>query len=93
MKVRNTYICEVCGKDFATAKEALECEHNHDAAKRKQDLKEKSEKAISDLFSKHLETFGELPELQLSEAAQKTGLKYIDAWLDELAEILAKELI
>lgn len=69
MKVK--YTCEVCGKEFNTPEGAKECESNHDIAKRRDDLKKKSEKSIAVLVEKHIKTFGEAPFIELSDESQK----------------------
>lgn len=69
MKVE--YFCEVCGKRFATPEGATECEAAHKAQEKRDELKEKSSKAISELINKHYETFKEFPHIEVSEEIQK----------------------
>ena len=63
------YTCEVCGKHFATQDEAKKCEEAHNSEKKREELKKKSAEAISELIDKHIETFGDFPELKLSGKA------------------------
>lgn len=71
MKVE--YSCEVCGKRFATPEGATECEAAHKAQEKRDELKEKSSKAISELINKHYETFKEFPHIEVSEEIQKAA--------------------
>lgn len=61
------YTCEVCGKHFATQDEAKKCEEAHNSEKRREELKKRSAEAISELIDKHIEMFGDFPELKLSD--------------------------
>lgn len=67
MKTVNIYVCETCGKRFDNLEEATKCERSHQAEKERKALKEKSEGAINQLINQHIKTFGEIPEIKISD--------------------------
>ena len=71
MKMKTEYICETCGKHFATKEEATSCETAHELAKKKDDLKAKSAAAIGEMIEKHVKTFGEFPHIDISNKTTK----------------------
>lgn len=81
------YTCDVCGKHFATQDEAKKCEEAHNSEKKREELKKKSAEAISELIDKHIEMFGDFPELKLSDKASDVLVTNtrdsIDNWVDE----------
>lgn len=87
------YTCEVCGNRFATQTEAEECEKSHYAQKKHEELRDKSIKAISGLYEKHMKEFGEVPELELSDEGMELAKKYAAEKLTGLIGDLADDLI
>lgn len=63
------YTCEACGTHYSTQKAANDCEESHKAARKREDLKAKSEATISDLIERHVKTFNDVPALTLSNEA------------------------
>lgn len=87
------YTCEVCGNRFATQTEAEECEKSHYAQKKHEELRDKSIKAISGLYEKHMKEFGEVPELELSNEGIALAKKYAAEKLSDLIDGLADDLL
>lgn len=75
MKTKTEYICETCGKHFATKEEATSCETAHELEKKKDDLKAKSAAAIGEMIEKHVKTFGEFPNVTVSGETTKFMLE------------------
>lgn len=80
------YTCDVCGKHFATQDEAKKCEEAHNSEKRREELKKKSAEAISELIDKHIETFGDFPELKLSDKASDVLVTNTRGSIDNLVD-------
>ena len=87
------YTCEVCGSRFATQSEAEECEKSHYAQKKREELRDKSIKAISGLYEKHMKEFGEDPELALSNEGMELAKKYAAEKLTDLIGDLADDIV
>ena len=87
------YTCEVCGNRFATQSEAEECEKSHYAQKKREELRDKSIKAISDLYERHMKEFGEVPELALSDEGVELAKKYAVDKIGNLFGGLADDLL
>ena len=87
------YTCEVCGNRFATQSEAEECEKSHYAQKKREELRDKSIKAISGLYEKHMKEFGEVPELALSNEGMELAKKYAAEKLTDLIGDLADDIV
>lgn len=90
--MRIEYTCEVCGKRFATQEEAKKCEETHNSEKKREELKEKSAVAIAELIDKHIETFGEFPELKISNKSVEVLAKVAHDSIDELLNECINEI-
>lgn len=88
------YTCDICGKRYPTSGMADMCEKGHSAQKRREELREKSSRAISELYEKHIKEFGEIPELSLSEEGRELATKFVvkkfAGLMDDLGESLAE---
>lgn len=77
MKIERLCVCEICGKEYRTDKEAFACEESHKPAPeqnktdRRADLKKKAEEKLGELFNLYITTFHEIPEIELCDEAQK----------------------
>lgn len=80
------YTCDVCGKRFATQYEAKKCEEAHNSEKKREELKKKSAEAISELIDKYIETFGDFPELKLSDKASDVLVTNTRDSIDKLVD-------
>lgn len=78
MKIEKLCVCEICGKEYRTDKEAFACEESHkkpdigqNKTDRRADLKKKAEEKLGELFNLYITTFHEIPEIELCDEAKK----------------------
>lgn len=78
MKIEKLCVCEICGKEYRTDKEAFACEESHkkpdieqNKTDRRADLKKKAEEKLGELFNLYITTFHEIPEIELCDEVKK----------------------
>ena len=99
MKIEKLCVCEICGKEYRTDKEAFACEESHkkpdpeqNKADRRADLKKKSEEKLGELFNLYITTFHEIPEIELCDEAKKYAEDDITSVLCDLLSGIADML-
>lgn len=99
MRIEKLCVCEICGKEYRTDKEAFACEESHkkpdpeqNKADRRTDLKKKSEERLGELFNLYTTTFHEIPEIELCDEAKKYVEDGITSVLGDLLSGIADML-
>ena len=99
MRIEKLCVCEICGKEYRTDKEAFACEESHkkpdpeqNKADRRTDLKKKSEERLGELFNLYITTVHETPEIELCDEAKKYVEDGITSVLGDLLSGIADML-